>query len=183
MDAKGKDDLAAELFAVLVPAYPGITVAVGTNERWNRPCITVRWAGFADLLPEERFQRLIKELPDGLREKSLSGFIWLELTPEETVDEFLRLPRSEDVDAQAGAIHRSLNRLGFYDALKSSMGRSPQTACAGDFANAIATMKKKKVPASRQRDARLLFIRQGAYCDCQIVETVRAELDKQYGNG
>ncbi len=183
MDAKGEDNLAAALTAVLAPAYPGITVEVGPNERWNRPCITVRWAGFADLLPEERFQRLVKELPDDLRKRALSGFIWLELAAKETVDEFLKLPRSEDVEAKAGTIHRSLNKLGFYEALTSSMGRSPQAVCAGNFAQSIAVLKKKKAAESKRRDARLLFIRQGAYCDCQIIETVRAELDKQYGDG
>lgn len=165
----------------LAGKFPGVTVEVGSVERWDRPCITVRWNGFADLLPEERFHRIVKELPGDVRDASLSGFIWLELAPEETIEEFLKYPRSEDIDGKEPILHADLTKLDFYSALGSAMGRSPKASCTGDFSRTLAALKKCNATATKQREARLLFIRHGAYCDCQVLEAVRPQLDKAYG--
>jgi len=181
MGGKSKDDLASKVSAALAETYPGVTVEVGRIERWDRPCITVRWAGFADLLPEERFQRVVKALPDKLRKAALSGYIWLELAPGESIDAFLKHPRSEDIAGKEREIHNHLKKLGFYEALASTMGGSPKTSCGGDFGQSIATLRDRKATAAKQRDARLLFIRHGAFCDCQVLETILPELEKPIG--
>ena len=109
--------LAADLARLLAPRFPGIAVQVGEHERWDRPCVTFRWAGFADLLPEERFHRLVRAIPEAFRTDRLGGFVWLELAPHETVEAFLNLPRSEDVADSEASILSGLVEVGFFDSL------------------------------------------------------------------
>ena len=53
----------AELAELVASAFPGMTVEVGHGSRWKRMCVMFRWAGFANLLPEERFHRLVSVIP------------------------------------------------------------------------------------------------------------------------
>jgi hypothetical protein len=180
MATKNQSDLATELRAALLKKFPGIEVEVGESERWKRPCLTFRWDGFKELLPEERFHRLVTMLPPELRDITMSGFIWLELAPGESVDAFLKLPRSEDIAARERDIFDGLRKAGFIDSLAKAMGANPQKTCEGDFSRAIKTLKAAKQTEAGIRDARLVFIRHGAYCDCQALESVWPTLEKRY---
>ncbi len=171
-----------ELIEMLSDGFPGITVEVVHSERWNRMSVIFRWSGFADLLPEERFQRLVSVIPDSFRASRLAGFVWLELAPNESIDVFLKHPRSEDVVEREGEIYARLSKASFFAGLKKSMGRSPQKACGGDFARVAEVLSAAGWSAEAIRDTKLVFIRHGAYCDCQIVETVAAALREHYAD-
>ena len=96
-EAKRDRKLEKKLHEMLAERFVGIEVRVEHIDRWQRMGVTFRWSGFAGLLPEERFQRLAAALPDTYREQELQGLVWLELAPDESVGQFLKLPRSEDV--------------------------------------------------------------------------------------
>jgi hypothetical protein len=164
--------LASELETMLAPVFGAITVEVEHSERWDRMCVTFRWAGFESLLPEERFHRLAQVIPAGFRESRLRGFVWLELGPSETVDAYLRLPRSEDVAKREKAICSQLARLRFFKALSESLGANPLERCPGDFSRTLCLLAAFGSTSSDIQDARLLFIRHGAFCDCQVLESV-----------
>ena len=172
--------LEMELVAKLARAFPGLTVEVGHRERWNRMCVTFRWNGFADLLPEERFHRLVSVLPEKFREAKLSGFLWMELTPAETVDEFLKLPRSEDVADKEADIYADLHQAGFFDALRDLLGPAPEKKCAGGFSMTVELLSARKLIPTKIGEAKLLFIRHGAYCDCQVLQSVQSALEKRH---
>ncbi|RME36294.1 MAG: hypothetical protein D6788_11885 [Planctomycetota bacterium] len=172
--------LEADLSALLADRFPGMEITVGHSERWNAPCVTFRWAGFAELLPEERFQRLATVIPEPFRRERMAGYVWLELAPEETVDAFLKLPRSEDVVERAGGIYADLSRSGFFDALEEALAPSPDKRCGGDFTASVRILEEKGFAPERIVDARLLFIHHGVYCDCQVLQTIRSELAKRY---
>src|SRR5262245_39473630 len=104
----------AELTAILAAKFSGIRVETAHSTHWNRPCVTFRWHNFAGLLPEERFHRLVSAIPADFREKKLVGFVWLELADGETIDEFLRLPRSEDVADRGAKIYAGLMKAGLF---------------------------------------------------------------------
>jgi len=180
-DPKANPELQRELTEMLNGRFPGMTVEVAHSERWNRMSVTFRWSGFRDLLPEERFQRLAAAIPDSFREAKLLGFIWLELAPNETIDAFLKLPRSEDVADREVCIYDKLEAAGFFTALKKAMGKSPQKSCTGEFAKAAEILNGAGFKSDAVRDAKLVFIHHGAYCDCQIVETVGPALQENYG--
>jgi len=172
--------LETDLAEMLEPAFPGLSVTVELSERWQRPCATFVWSGFAGLLPEERFHRLVQAIPASFRTKRMGSVVWVELSPGETVDSFLKLPRSEDVAPKEATIYAGLCKAKFFDALRASMGRSPRESCSGGFVATDAVLAEKKYSAARATEAKLLFIRHGVYCDCQVLETVQPALAKLY---
>ena len=169
-------ELEADLAAILANQFPGLTVHVAHNQRWNRMCATFRWAGFAALLPEERFHRLVEVISEDFRATRMKQFVWLELAPGETLDAFMRLPRSEDVADREVEVYAGLMEAGFFDSLEKVMGPSPETDCPGDFSKAEAVLSAKKSSPTKIRDAKLVFIRHGAYCDCQVLHTAQPAL-------
>jgi len=172
--------LEAELTDFVGPKMPSITVEVGLSERWKRMCVTFRWDGFAGLLPEERFHRLVRVIPEPFRQEKLAGFVWLELTPDETIDEFLAFERSEDVADRESDIYAALVKSGFFDRLAKALGPSPDKTCGGDFAEAIAALSTKSGAAVTATDAKLVFIRHGVYCDCQVLQSAQPGLADLY---
>jgi hypothetical protein len=169
-------ELEADLTAVLAGQFPGIEVEVAHNQRWNRMCATFRWGGFTALLPEERFHRLVKVIPEKLREARMRGFAWLELAPDEALDAFLKLPRSEDVADQEVDIYAGLEEAGFFESLAEALGTSAGNRCREDFGQAEAVLSAKGFSMAQICDAKLVFIRYGAYCDCQVLEAAQPAL-------
>ncbi len=170
------NELQQELATLVETKFPGMSVEVGHSARWDRPCVTFTWDGFADLLPEERYHRLATVIPERVRDERLKGFVWLELAAGESIDDFLKQPRSEDVASKQREIYRKLIDSGFFDALSKAAGPSPDTSCRGDFRVANTTFVSKKFSAKAARDAKLAFILHGVYCDCQILLTAHTAL-------
>lgn len=159
----------ADLTGMLAPALTGIDIHVEHGKRWNRPSVTFRWSGFAGLLPEERFHRLVALIPEDFCRDRLAGFVWLELTPEETVEAHLQLPRSEDVAAREDEIYHGLQVAAFFEALDAALGTVPERKCPGDFSTLAKVLTEKQFTSTQVRDVKLTFIGQGVYCDCQAL--------------
>lgn len=172
--------LERQVTSLLAKAFPGLSVEIGHAARWDRTCIAFRWEGFGALLPEERFHRLVSAIPDEFRESQLAALVWVELAPGETVDDVLKLPRSEDVAGREADIGRALTHNGFFATLVDRLGRSPKRNCPGDFSHTAAVLSDMGKSPERIRDSKLVFIRHGAFCDCQVIETVQPALTKQY---
>jgi len=176
----------AKLFAIVQRRLERIQVEVTHSERWNRPCATFTWSGFAGLLPEERFQRLARVIPEEFRNTKMAGFVWLELAPGESLEQFLALPRSEDVADREDDIYRSLVRVGFFRRLAEALSSSPEDVCAGDFAHTVeiidsdAGAESGATATVTAEDAKLTFIRLGVYCDCQVNRCAEPAMSKQH---
>lgn len=170
----------SDLADMLGELFPDITVDIGLSKRWDRVCVTFRWGGFAGLLPEERFHRLVGVIPEDFRTKKMIGFIWLELEPQETIDSFMKQPRSEDIGNRELEIDASLRRVGFYGALQKTMSAKRNKGCPGDFSLSQQILVKVKCNDQQIIDARLLFIRFGAYCDCQVLQSVEPAFSKRH---
>lgn len=166
--------LEVKLTEMLTPKLAGINVDVKHGKRWNRPCVTFRWSGFAGLLPEERFHRLVALIPEDFRRDRLAGFVWLELTPEETVEAHLQLPRSEDVATREDEIFHDLHDAGFFGALGTALGTVPERKCPGDLSTLAKVLIEKQFTPTQVWDVKLTFIGQGVYCDCQALLTSKA---------
>ena len=168
-----------KLHEFLDAGQPGIEIDVGLSERWRRTCLTFRHASFEGLLAEQRFRRLMQQIPEEFYEKHLRGAVWLELAPEETVDDALRAPRSDDVVDAEPAIVERLQQIAFFEVLESTMGETPIESCGGDFALSRKVLADKGITGDEQRDACLVFIRHGAYCDCEVLLAARPSLASQ----
>ena len=174
------ESIRKKLLDILEPVLPGIELEVSESRRWQRMCLTFRHPSFAELLPEQRFRRLLAAIPEDFYEKQLRGAVWFELAPGETPEDLLRAPRSEDLAKQEPAIARKLLDCGFFDGLTDAMGQSPIETCSGHFAAARKVLAAKGITGDEQRDACLVFIRQGAYCDCEVLLAARPALDRRY---
>ena len=161
--------LQAKLTKLLAADSPGLTIDVDHSERWKRTAVTVRWAGFDDLLPEERFHRVFRIIPEDFYEKHLTGCVWFELGGNETLEDFLKLPRSEDVADKEPKVIRRLIRTGFFEALADELGEQPAATCRGDLSVARRILTAARFSISALRDALLVLMRNGAFCDCEVL--------------
>ncbi len=177
---RNEKKLQADLLAMVEPKFPGIIVEVGAVDRWDRPCASFCWPGFAQLLPEERFHRLATVIPESFITERLGGFIWLELALGESIDDFLALPRSEDVADREKEIYSQLVQAGFFDALTKTMGPSPDKLCLGDFRHLSQVLQAKQFTAKQMCDTKLILIHHHAFCDCQVLLSALSSLAEQY---
>jgi hypothetical protein len=161
--------LQKQLHEMLCSSFPGMTIEVEHSTRWDRTCLTFRWAGFAGTLPEERFRRLLIAIPPEFREKKLAGAVWLELAPEESIDEYLALPRSEDIADREGPVARRLIKADFFRALEKRLAPLPVEQSMADLTATRELLSELGWSDTDCRDACLLLIRHGAYSDCDVL--------------
>lgn len=180
--AKQPQLLRQKLLDILEPHLPGIEVQVVRSQRWRRLTVTFRHQKFAPLLPEQRFRALLQMIPSGLYETDLRGAVWLELAPGETEQDLIQARRSEDVAGAEANIARKLRRVGFFEALEEALGESPIEACGGDFAFSRKVLTDKGIVGDEQRDTCLVFIRRGAYCDCEALLAAAPALTRLSNN-
>lgn len=171
--AKDHAQLQQDLHGFFKDRCPGIEVEVAHAARWNRTCFTFRWEGFAGLLLEERFRLLARLVPPDYFQAHCSTAVWLELTPNESVDEFLAQPRSEDVEARLPAIFQALGKIQFFAALEDELVRIPPNRCTDDFSVTRRVLGAKGVSADLTRDALLAFMHHQAYNDWEVLRGVR----------
>ena len=169
---KSHPRLRAKLTRLLADKFPGITIEVGHSERWDRTSLTFRWEGFDCLLPEERFHRLFHSLPEGFYDEHLRECVWFELGSGESVEDFLKLPRSADVRHKEPRIIRKLLKMRFFDALLKELGEEPPARCGGDFSAVRRILAARKVAESTRCDVLLVLMRNGGFCDCEALFNV-----------
>jgi len=179
--ANDYDQIRDGLRKLLEPHLPGVEVDVGRSRRWQRLTVTFRHEKFAALLPEQRFRALLQLIPSEFYETYLRDAVWFELAPGENPEAVTGARRSEDVAADEPGLARALLHNGFFERLADRLAPSPIEQCAGDFAATRAALAEAGVDDPQQRDACLVFIRHGAYCDCEVLLAARGKLEELYG--
>ncbi len=171
--ARRKDYSAVQktLRDLLSPVFAGIEIEVSRDRRWQRPVVVARWAGFEGCLPEQRFWRLMQAIPAKVYEEKLAGLVFFELAPGESIDDYLKMPRSEDVADKEEKLIRVLMNRSFFGKLLDALGDPPQKACDGNFTVARGILKECGISPKRRQEICLLLILHGAYCDCQALTT------------
>ncbi|MCC7290845.1 MAG: hypothetical protein IT449_02150 [Phycisphaerales bacterium] len=169
------DHVERVLKELLATAMPGATINVQPPSRWKRPVVVIRWDGFSGLLAEQRFRRVMQRIPTATLERDLHGLIWFELTPAEQIEDYLKMPRSEDVAERADVIIRQAAAKGVFEKLEKALGDDPAGACGGDFALLMKAQKTLKVAAKPAQELCLALIQKGAYCDCEAIESAAGE--------
>ena len=174
-------DLRVDLIALLGKTCPGIDISIRHSDRWNRSAIEFRWEGFAGLLPEERFRRIMGALPDHFYETRMQGLVCLELVPGEELEAYLALPRSEDVVQDEPRLARRLLKANFFDKLEAKLGPSPMDACSGGLQGTRQLLGSLRFSAVQVERACLVLIRHRSYCDCEVLMRARPELVERFG--
>jgi len=171
-----KLQLAKIIREYLEPVLKGVKVEVSSSARWERPVVMVRWAGFSDLLAEQRFRRVIRCFPKAFYEQKLQELIWFELTPEQSIDAYLAMPRSEDMNNKSTTISKQLKKRNFYAKLAESLGNGPRPGCDDNFTRSRAILKSFRYSQRRIEECCLMFISQGAYCDCEVLTVTQPNI-------
>ncbi len=156
---------------------PGVTIEVSFAKRWQRQMVVARWEGFAGLLAEQRFRRLVACIPAQVFERDLAGMVWFELTPDESVDDYMKMPRSADVANRRSELIAAMKKSGLVARLEEQLGDEPEDACGGAFELTRAVLKDAGLTPKKIESACLCLIGLGAYCDCQaLLGEAREEL-------
>ena len=158
--------------------FTDMTVQASRSPRWKRLVLTFRWSGFDELLPEERFQRLLNAIPGPFYVNQLRECVWFELGTGESLEEYMKLPRSEDVEPQAARVLEQLQRVGFFKALGDALGDQPASTCRGDFSVTRELLRSLNFDAESVRRAILVLIGRGVCCDCKVTGELRPVLPK-----
>lgn len=174
-DAKAKDHatIAHDLLGYVRAACPGIEVLVDRSPRWNRTCLTFRWAGFSGLLPEERFRILARQIPQAYIDQHCTGAVWLELAPGEDVDHYLALPRCEDVADQTDDVLRELARTDFFAVLEDELARVLPDKVEDNLSVTRRILSARAMSAQGVQTVCLVLIGCGAYNDWSVLRAVR----------
>lgn len=173
MSKKTHAQLKKDLLSYVGEHCDGVELDVDVSPRWDRLCFTFRWEGFDDLLLEERFRKVARLVPGDYFEKHCQGAVWLELTPGESIDEYLKQPRSEDVDADLPDIWRRLGEIEFFSRLEDEMVRIPPKDCPDDMSVSKRVLRASNLSEDDVRRCCLAFIRQDVYTDWEVLKAVR----------
>jgi len=168
---------------LLGPSFAGIEIGVSHSKRWNRPMVVARWEGFDGLMAEQRFERIMRVIPAEVYEQKLTGLIWFEITHGETIDDYLKMPRSEDIASKEDTLIAVLNDKAVFqqlaDALSDAPGEQKSASrctlpgCDGNFTVTRRILKQCGISPKRVERVCLLLIRHGAYCDCRVLTVAR----------
>jgi hypothetical protein len=177
--AKSHAELAEQLKSYVEQGCPGVAVEVATSPRWKRTCFTFRWEGFRGLLLEERFRLVAKQIPPDYFAANCREAVWCEMTPEETLDEFLAQPRSEDMAGRLKDVWKTLDRLNFFPVLEDELVRIPAGQAPDDFTVCKRVLAARQASPEEARDALLAFMHCQAYTDWEVLRQVRPQAERE----
>ncbi|MCB9850756.1 MAG: hypothetical protein H6817_08630 [Phycisphaerales bacterium] len=181
--AKSHETLARDLGGYVTKAHPDMQVEVAESPRWKRTCFTFTWDGFAGLLPEERFHIVTRCVPADYIEKHCRGVVWLELADGERIEDYLALPRSEDIAEKAGKIGKRLGEMAFFAALEDELVRIAADQCPDNLSISKRVLAAKKAKDAEIREAILLFLHHRAYTDWEVLRQVRPAVESSTKKG
>lgn len=176
----GKKDhgaIAADLLKTVSGACPDMTVTVEQNARWKRPCLTFRWSGFDGLLPEERFAIIARLVPPDYVEAHCKEAVWVELASDETLEQYLALPRSEDVAKQSKDVLAELAATNFFAVLEDEMVRIPPNQTANGLTETRRILKSRGLDDKRVQTTCLVLIGAGGFNDWSVLREVRPQVE------
>jgi hypothetical protein len=135
-------------------------------------------AKFAALYPYQRWHYLTHLIPTDHQEADLENSVWFELAPGENPED-LRFPDEELVDAITPDVMKCVLASRFFEFLDDAMCPTQATAetaaCWGDFRNSRAILLKRGFTEDELFDVFHVLMRQGGFCDCEILYNVAAE--------
>lgn len=163
-----------QLQEFLSARFEDVTVKVGDGIHYKGTNVVVTSSVFVDLLPEQRFHHVVHAIPPDFYEEHLrGGVVWFELAPGESGQEYMRMPRSDDVAGLETAILRRLDEIAFFDKHEKALAAEGGTVSERDFDEARRILAKAGLDEGENVKARLLFIRYGGFCDAEIPTVVQ----------
>ena len=165
--------VAAALEEHLAERFDGVTVRIGENIHYKGTNVVITCPAFAAWLPEQRFHHVVRAIPADFYERHLrQGVVWFELAPGESAAAYMKMPRSEDIEADEAHIGRRLKAIDFYARLQAALNGRSGIPSADDFVATKRLLAESGLDEHGVTQCCLYLIRQGAYCDAQVLADV-----------
>ncbi len=153
--------------------FDDVSVRIGDGIHYKGMNVIVTCPAFAGLLAEQRYHHIVRAIPADFYERFLrQGVVWFELAPGESASAYVKMPRSEDIGADEELIARRLKAVEFFKRIQTALGSRPGSASADDFIVTKRLLAESGLDEKGVTQACLYLIRQGAYCDAQVLADV-----------
>lgn len=157
----------------LAERFDNVTVRIGDGIHYKGTNVVVTCPAFAAWLPEQRYHHVVRAIPVEFYERHLrQGVVWFELAPGESAAAYMKMPRSEDIESDEALIGRRLKAIDFYARMSSALSARSGNPSADDFVVARRLLAESGLDDEGVTRACLFLIRQGAYCDAQVLADV-----------
>lgn len=127
---------------------------------------------FKNLYRLQRNHYLIHHIPKDFYQKYLVDTYWYELAPGEDIED-LDYYDDETIDGYKEFVLKILNKIGFFqrldDLIRPENSQSQALECCGDFSIAKNLLTDLEFNEKEQFDICHVFMREGAFCDCEIL--------------
>jgi hypothetical protein len=168
--SRRRAELQEQLTDFLAERFDDVTVEIGDDIHYRGTNIVVTTAAFTGLLPEQRYHHVVRAVPpEFYAEKLASGFVWFELAPGETGEDYMKMPRSQDVAREEPTILRNLIKIGFFETLQTRADMENIALSIDDFTLCKDILKKAGFDADAITQTCLVLIRRGAFCDAHVL--------------
>lgn len=170
-----------QLQSFLAERFDEVAVQIGDDVHYPGTNVVVTSPSFAGLLPEQRFSHVVRAIPLGFYEQYLrGGVVWFELAPGERAGDLMKMPRSEDIAEEEEDIFERLVAICFFEELQARFCAGPREASKDDFRLSREVLVGAGLEKGEVTRACLFFIRQGAYCDAQVLVDLVPKLAAEY---
>jgi hypothetical protein len=134
---------------------------------------------FERLYRRQRYHYILQLIPADYYNSALSNAVWFELTADEDPEMLAEDPDEESISDITPEVLGVLKAKGFFVALDEAFfpaSSSKQAeACSGDFRHATQILQVCGFKESDFSDVFHVLMREGAFCDCEILYNVAAE--------
>jgi hypothetical protein len=121
---------------------------------------------------------VVQAIPQDFYESYLrSGVVWFELAPRQSGRDYMRMPRSEDIESEESRIQSGLQKARFFERFAEALEGTEDEPSRDDFVLARQVLSELGWAEPDQLNASLYFVRQGAFCDADIVDVVLPALE------
>ena len=166
---------------LLAARLADVQVQVGDNIHYRGTNVVVTSPAFAGLLPEQRFHLVVRAIPKELYERHLrGGIVWFELAPDEAAQDYMKMPRSEDIAEHESAILARLQSIQFAEKLQARFNEEPETISADNLTATRQILTQAGLNKEDLTRACLFLIRLGGFCDVQVIADVIPEITKEH---
>ena len=165
--------VATQLQEFLAERFDEVSVEIADDVHYKGTNVIVTSPAFDGLLPEQRYHHIVQAVPPDFYESFLrTGVVWFELAPGQSGRDYMRMPRSEDIESREATVRSRLTKIGFFDRFAEALEDEDDEPSRDDFVIARQVMTEAGLAEADAVNAALYFIRQGAYCDADILDVV-----------
>jgi hypothetical protein len=166
-------ELQDRLYEFIRPSYPNIEISVKDTED-NIRCLYFTEENFKPLYPKQRYHYLVHLVPDEFYEEHLRETTWFEMAPGEHPNDLAYHDEEAIEEIKEDVLSLLRDKVEFVSRLDRQF-TGENIACCGDFRHAKKILSEFGFSQEAQFDIFHVLMKEGAYCDCEILYNVFRE--------